>query len=250
MSTEDADELFMPDDGTVVTDYVNRAAFNARTFLMKEVLQALVLKEGGEIFHQVVERSAQPNRTHRAGYFSLPAESGYLAAVFLVSAFASLEFWKPLRGMLEAAAYGYHVFKNPDAWMRWLKRDSSNAKKIGREFSFSAIVRDDLKPEHPDLAKAALHFYDETIDRGAHFNVPGLSSNLSEIDRSTGAARFDFLGANDDQMLYGWSQAAQVAYCTLQIFDRVFADEWLSSGLTERIDQFGKAAASLPKGAP
>ncbi|HEY8165115.1 MAG TPA: hypothetical protein VIF83_06120 [Gemmatimonadaceae bacterium] len=178
------------------------------------------------------------------------AESAYLAAAYLSAAMVTLETWKPLRGCLESAAYGYYIHLNPERWRPWLECNKTDKaeREIGYEFSFSRICREWLGKNEPKMADRAVELYHEAIQRGAHFNQLGFRSNLTKLNFATRRGKFNVIGGDVASILYSWRKTLEVGHLSLRIFDLVFADKW-SPAISGRIYKLQESIRKLPKGA-
>jgi len=140
---------------------------------------------------------------------------------------------KPLRGALEAALAGVHVFGDADAWSRWRSRPTFEdcrggsdekarlRREIGAEFSMYRLAGD-LRPWSSRLTDIALDLYDELNDLGAHFNFA--------------AAHLMDPGADNRELAAALRRLNRTAAVCLRIYDCLYAGFSLNAKLSQRIE--------------
>lgn len=245
------EDLLIPDDrGEQLLGYVNTVFYNVRAFFTQQKSHSRVFNEVGEIFHDGREYLAEVDEGSRPVFFMIAAESAFLSAAVLSAGMVTLEQWKPLRGCLESAAYGFYINARPERFKAWVdsSRDEQADRKIGFEFSFKTICRDFLAPADAKIATQVTELYEEAIRRGAHFNQLGFRANLSKLNIATRRGKFSVVGGDPSQILYSWRRALETGHAALRIFDLIFAEKWAAKGLSARIYKLRDSIRKLPKG--
>jgi hypothetical protein len=183
--------------------------------------------------------------------FLMSCRVSLLAAATLAFGHQLPDSAKPARGAIEAAFYGYHVFKDASAWDRWtdrplvaaLRRSEKEIARrqrsaVGREFSVTAIAKE-FPQSAAKLVTEAVELYDELIDVGGHFNMPAFQGGTRvSADAEATTVHFTVIGADDRDIKDTLDRLNRTASVCLRIFDLVFRDLWRRSGLPVQIAAF------------
>ncbi|HEY6140078.1 MAG TPA: hypothetical protein VI670_20170 [Thermoanaerobaculia bacterium] len=107
------------------------------------------------------------------------------------------------------------------------RHSCENAKKIGREFSVTAIAKT-FPASLVALRHRALELHEELIDFGAHFNF----GVLDRAFRATGdandhySAEIKILIAGERERTFCFTKLAQVGVCALEVLEAGIDGEW------------------------
>ena len=93
------------------------------------------------------------------------------------------EAFRVLRGCIENALYGLHIFRSPDDFETWLRRhdDAQSLQKVKNIFRTTLLFQE-LEAINLNLHRVAKELYDRTIDFGAHPNEQAFSSNMKILE--------------------------------------------------------------------
>jgi hypothetical protein len=142
---------------------------------------------------------------------------------------------KCLRGAVEASFGAFHVYHDPTAWTRWLRRPLAGEcsgpqeeevhlarRAVGCEFSVKNVAREVRSWSLP-LASTGLALYEELIDLGAHYNYP--ASRLIESPEET-----EVFGAV--------KRLNRTAAISLRMMDLLYGGVWNDRRLAEQLRTF------------
>ena len=209
--------------------------------------------EGGDALSHFRRRYGGDDSTLRgfdgARRFLSACRSELVAAATLIWSHQPYAASKPLRGALEAALYGYHVYHDPNAWNRWAERprtddlagDQARRQRnaVGREFSATSIARE-LRGTADRLANDIMTMYEELIDRGAHLNFTAYTGSTKRAEEGRYLVEWHTsIGATDAQIRKSLKDINRVTALSLRLFDRVFEQHWRPVGLSSKIGSFG-----------
>lgn len=105
--------------------------------------------------------------------FASHSHFAFRAAVRVLLGGQVAETYPLIRLALENALYAFHT-SDEAITLAWAKRGLSqeDTRRVKQEFQIGNL-RKGLEKRHPDLAAAADHLYELSIDHGAHPNVEG-----------------------------------------------------------------------------
>ncbi len=108
------------------------------------------------------------------------AHPSYLIAVQLASSGLVSETYMILRGMIEAALYGFYLYKKPELISVWLERHSSedNKRELRNNIRIKEIIGL-LTQTNQVVGDETNRVYEFYIDHGAHPNVRAMASKVT-----------------------------------------------------------------------
>lgn len=166
-----------------LTNFLDVAQENSYAMLHKEDI-TLKLREIAETYKFVGDNLNFFKGSPLVLSFIIMTQSCYLGAVRLALSGQIQETFILLRGCIERALYGYHIFKNPNLTEVWLNRDTDEEKKreCKSKFTYGQIIKT-LETDEPKLGKTTDNLYNKSIDDGAHPNSRGYYLN-TEVTKS------------------------------------------------------------------
>jgi hypothetical protein len=137
------------------------------------------------------------------------------------------------RSCLEYAGYAKLIFDNPDAGELWLKREE-DAAKVRSTFT-NRGVRESIAKDDEPLSKVYQELYERTIDFGAHPNEKGVLGSVVRESVGTGNLQVSLLVGDSLELQHGLKTCAQVAICSLKIFNLIFTVQFSNACFESKI---------------
>lgn len=235
--------------GDQVTHVLQRAAENASFTVahhpkaVNRFREAMDLFAEGIVDYEEVRRSGRADlgfvRYDRALTFFAGARRSLLCGAKLTYEHELTDAAKPLRGAIEAAFAGCHVFSDPGAYERWLNRPPASRcnnpgedtarmarREIGTEFAVPRLAAE-LRSWSSSVASAAFDLYEELIDVGGHFNVATL--------------QFTTIHPDGTELSRALSRVNRTAITCLRMLDLVFTPVWSNAKLSQQIRRYAGA---------
>ena len=208
--------------------------------------QYTLLQEIEGCFRTITQNLNNTNNIDVAG-FLIRAHSSYLASVRLGLAGQVIEAYSLLRNCLENAFYGIHIYRIPNLYEIWIRRDESEEKKkkVRKEFELNKMLSS-LEFYDEKLKDICKLLYERTIDIGAHPNEKSITSimNINEDDAKI-EYRFEYLFCNNIFQDFCLISTAQVGICSLNIFKYIYRIRFDLLGLSDKVESLKKETERL-----
>lgn len=145
-----------------------------------------------------------------------------------------------LRNCLEHAMYGVHFHRKPELIEVWSHRGDSDLHRKAVKNSFkSKEMIDGIASLSNTVGSRFSHFYELTIDMGAHPNEVGFFGRLDITDvPETNSKKFSikYLVGGDISHLATLKNACQIGVCVLECFGLIYRQRFDILQITARID--------------
>jgi len=244
-------------------DYLKTAHGNAAKIIARGGVWIRLLREVDAAF-VLAAQSLKPEPGTVVGAFVVGSHGSWLAAANLGLCMHAADSFQPLRACVESAFYGYYIYSDHAAFVRWKRRPTESAilgakgtkaetlrktrKAVGREFSVSAITRT-FPASLASLRDRSVQLYEELIDFGAHFNFPVLSRAF----RATGmnaddiySAEVRILLAREPEQVFTFRKLIEGGICALEILNAAIGDAWDSPRVESKIARLKTSLATRP----
>lgn len=158
----------------------------------------------------------------------------FFAAVRLATSGQLTESYAQLRVCVENALYAFYIKSHPSLAKVWTDRhkDDRSRKCCRDSFKVGDMLRS-LKSQSFSLGQHAKKEYDTCIDFGAHPNERSVVLNLKVA--GDGSLKLQLLNVDVGVFEASLLAVVRVALCVVEIFERVYPDEFKVLNVRERL---------------
>ena len=145
-----------------------------------------------------------------------------------------------LRSCLEYALYGVQFHRRPELIEVWSRRGDGDAqrKAVKKNFKNNEMMNG-IAALNNAIGERFKHFYELTIDMGAHPNELGFYGRLNIQELPNGNRQFNvrYLQGGNATHLAVLKNACQIGVCTLECFWLVYRERFDIMGVKATVDE-------------
>jgi len=222
------------DDITAFIDHARQNCFATYANLRQEYAK---IAEVDAIFRKVPDNLINTPDWF-AALFLLRAHSAFLAGAHVAMSAQATETYALLRVCLENGLYGLYLARNPNSRETWLRRhDNEQAtRRVKEEFKISNLFAT-LRGIDNTHAEIVRKLYERCIDYGAHPNERAFIQSL-QTEEGPDKTKLQIVYLNNDPSIRRacLKTVAQVGLSVLNIFQLVFRERFLLTGLSDKLN--------------